>query len=280
MKVTKIALGDQVVEEDVAGEPSEPEEGDIVTEDNDHWYMVGDHKLYHEGDVNTLADKMVASKWWPNVWWISDHGNAHRIEMTKVMRSAERRAKKPKPTGGAVPEQFHKTLRCPQCEALAVNGVPTHEIGCPLSKRPWVAHGKYLEPKAETGETKMEKTFNLKKHLEKKAFYEGAQGYMQAQTRAWMNCVRSKLASGKQPQDCWMGCLEEYNKGTGRFDWVSKYASDLADKFPQEGVDHLSYSEAIMQKVAAGAPVNKAVAEAIKELGVPVEKKVQEDSKK
>ena len=114
----------------------------------------------------------------------------------------------------------------------------------------------------------MNKTFNLKTYLEKTAFYEGAQGYMQAQTRAWMNCVRARLASGEGPQDCWMGCLEEYQKGDGRIEWVQKYAQDLADKFPQEGVTHTSYADAIMKKVATGQPVNKAVAESIQEIGM------------
>ncbi len=27
---------------------------------------------------------------------------------------------------------------CPQCVAVAINGVACHETGCPLSKRPWV----------------------------------------------------------------------------------------------------------------------------------------------
>jgi len=26
---------------------------------------------------------------------------------------------------------------CPQCQALAVNGMPLHEIGCPYSRRKW-----------------------------------------------------------------------------------------------------------------------------------------------
>jgi len=275
MNVTKIAWGEKTISEESDKALSEPEEGDVTTTDNEHWYADG--RLYHEGDVKGLVDKMLSEGWFPNVWWISDHGNAHPVDVSREYRAADRRAKTPKPSGGKVPDQFHKTVRCPQCEALVINGVAAHETGCPLSKRPWVANGGYLEPKAETGGSKMEKTFNLKKHLEKTAFYEGAQGYMQAQTRAWMNCVRAKLASGKGPQDCWMGCLEEYQKGEGRLDWVQKYAQDLADKFPQEGVTHLgSYAEAITKKVAAGQPVSNAVSEAICELGVSVVKTAEE----
>lgn len=58
-------------------EPSEPGEDDITTSDHTHWYQYG--KLYFTGDEKGLKRKMGKDKFWPNVWFISDHGNAHLI---------------------------------------------------------------------------------------------------------------------------------------------------------------------------------------------------------
>lgn len=60
-------------------EPSEPEEGDITTEDHQRWFQDG--KLYFEGDEAGLKAKMDTDKFWPNVWFVSDHGNAHLIKL-------------------------------------------------------------------------------------------------------------------------------------------------------------------------------------------------------
>lgn len=51
--------------------------GDISTEDNEHWYQYG--KLYFTGTADGLRDKMNLDGYWPNVFSISDHGNAHLI---------------------------------------------------------------------------------------------------------------------------------------------------------------------------------------------------------
>lgn len=37
-------------------------------------------------------------------------------------------------------------IRCTNCEALVINGLPCHETGCPASKRPWVEWNGYLIP--------------------------------------------------------------------------------------------------------------------------------------
>lgn len=55
----------------------EPEEDDIVTYDHKRWYMNG--RLYFTGTPKQLAAKLNADHFWPNVWFISDHGNAHLI---------------------------------------------------------------------------------------------------------------------------------------------------------------------------------------------------------
>lgn len=58
-------------------EPQNPEEGDITTEDHHRWWMDG--KLYFTGSPKELAAKLNREGWYPNVWFISDHGNAHLI---------------------------------------------------------------------------------------------------------------------------------------------------------------------------------------------------------
>ena len=110
----------------------------------------------------------------------------------------------------------------------------------------------------------MQKTFNLKSFLEKTANYEGAQGYMLAQTRAWMNCTKQKLASKMSPQDAWQSCLDEFQKGDKKMSWVGKYASELSSKITQEGSD---YSEKLAANVKAGMPLSEAVVAAIEECG-------------
>lgn len=79
----------------------EPEEGDLFTEDHIHFYEVGssdrgpvvtihdpgNKMLNIPGDPNTPANDeymwkmldryMQSQKFFPNVWFISDHGNAH-----------------------------------------------------------------------------------------------------------------------------------------------------------------------------------------------------------
>ena len=73
--------------EEESEESSGPREEDIVTEDHMRWYRVGDRRrVYFTGDEYGLAQKMNADKFWPNVWWISDHGNAHMIDMSKYAR--------------------------------------------------------------------------------------------------------------------------------------------------------------------------------------------------
>lgn len=68
------SIVDSYVNEDGEGEP---EEGDITTEDHHKWYQYG--KLYVTGDEDDVRAKMDEERFWPNLWWISDHGNAHLI---------------------------------------------------------------------------------------------------------------------------------------------------------------------------------------------------------
>jgi hypothetical protein len=86
---------DEEDEDQENDEPSEPEEGDITTEDHLHFYQYG--KLYLEVPATAinpvtkleyepsykrrLKAKMDQDQFWPNVWFISDHGNAHLMDL-------------------------------------------------------------------------------------------------------------------------------------------------------------------------------------------------------
>lgn len=84
-------------------EPSEPEEGDITTEDHETFYQYGKLVLermpgswrivsdrvstwlmYDTEDYTTaLRAYMERVQFWPNCWFISDHGNAHLMDLTE-----------------------------------------------------------------------------------------------------------------------------------------------------------------------------------------------------
>jgi hypothetical protein len=126
----------------------------------------------------------------------------------------------------------------------------------------------------------MNKTFNLKNFMEKKAHYEGVQGYMVAQTRAWQNCVRCKMADGKGAHDSWEKCLEEYQETQGTIDWVAKNCH----KDENEGVEKTAqqlqmggYWERIKGYKSKGMTTAQAVSLALKDCekaaqGIPAEK--------
>jgi hypothetical protein len=67
-------------DEEEAGD-DEPDEDSITTTDDEKWYQYG--KLYHRGDRASLKRKMDKDRFWPNVFSISDHGNAHLISGTR-----------------------------------------------------------------------------------------------------------------------------------------------------------------------------------------------------
>jgi hypothetical protein len=69
-------------------EIDEPEDEDLVTEDHTHFYVVNSTRrrpvvTVPEGDdwqphVRAYMDR---EQFWSNVWWISDHGNAHPLSL-------------------------------------------------------------------------------------------------------------------------------------------------------------------------------------------------------
>lgn len=74
----------------------EPAEDDIVTDDHINFYQSGKLILSVEDEeewavkVNEFCER---EKFWPNVWWISDHGNAHQIDMFAALAHADERTR-------------------------------------------------------------------------------------------------------------------------------------------------------------------------------------------
>jgi hypothetical protein len=91
---------DEPQEDDDDDEPTEPQEDDITTEDHENFYQNGSKVLKNAGDNfyhyyngriwlhlgefedyrEALRAYMEKTQWFPNCWFISDHGNAHLIE--------------------------------------------------------------------------------------------------------------------------------------------------------------------------------------------------------
>lgn len=67
----------ELADDEVDDRPAEPEEDDITTEDHHQWYQNG--RLYFTGDAAGLQAKMEKDGWFPNVWFIDDHGGVELI---------------------------------------------------------------------------------------------------------------------------------------------------------------------------------------------------------
>lgn len=57
----------------------------------------------------------------------------------------------------------------------------------------------------------MKKGFNLKNFLQKKAFYEGAQGLMSS-TRKNMDCQKECRDKGMGAQEAWQYCQDKFDQ--------------------------------------------------------------------
>jgi hypothetical protein len=88
--------GDWLSEDDAIDEESnEPTEDDLITDDHIHFYSSGKRALTLS-ETTTGVDTasmwkaidawMEKSNYYPNVWFISDHGNAHLMERPKRRR--------------------------------------------------------------------------------------------------------------------------------------------------------------------------------------------------
>jgi hypothetical protein len=83
-------------EEEVYEESNEPVEGDWVTADHKDFYEVGrEHKgpvvsvkddASHNQMVRALKAAMKKQNWFPTVWFVSDHGNAHMMDLKEERR--------------------------------------------------------------------------------------------------------------------------------------------------------------------------------------------------
>ena len=83
--------------QDETDEPGdgEPEEDDLVTEDYERWFQYGKLVLtVPEGGpwAHRLSAFMKQEKFWPNVYWVSDHGNAHPIDMLDALAKEDEEA--------------------------------------------------------------------------------------------------------------------------------------------------------------------------------------------
>lgn len=81
----------EVDEPDDDAEPTEPEEGDYTTADHCKFYQYD--KLVVEckpedDHVAAVRAHMEKEQFWPSVWFISDHGNAHLIDMSEEKENA------------------------------------------------------------------------------------------------------------------------------------------------------------------------------------------------
>lgn len=81
------ALGDGCQSHDT---PTEPDEDDLVTDDHVHFYANGKLELTVPADATTrqmweeIDQWMGREQFFPNVWFISDHGNAHLMERPEL----------------------------------------------------------------------------------------------------------------------------------------------------------------------------------------------------
>jgi hypothetical protein len=90
-------------------EPTEPQDGDLTTEDHETFYQDGRRVIENargrndldasetwyirvNGEQLTILAKtceqavrayMERTQFWPNVWFISDHGNAHLMDLSE-----------------------------------------------------------------------------------------------------------------------------------------------------------------------------------------------------
>jgi hypothetical protein len=100
------ALEDAADQHDCETPADEPQEDDLTTTDHEKFYQSGDLVLYHASNgewywypkgarhstsvhlgafhddhVAALKAYMQQAQYWPDCWFVSDHGNAHRIEL-------------------------------------------------------------------------------------------------------------------------------------------------------------------------------------------------------
>jgi len=122
----------------------------------------------------------------------------------------------------------------------------------------------------------MKTAFNLKQCLQKKANYEGAQGYFVLQRRAWNNCVRCKLNDQKSAQEAWQECLNEYQKTGNNMEWAAAHLAEKVDRTVEASCSPQmqmgKYWDRIQKHLKEGITMGKAVMETLEECQDDAEK--------
>jgi len=107
MKKENLTSAEPNFDSELDNEPTEfeydSEGGDISTTDHQKWYQYG--KLYHQGSEDSLKQKMDKDQFWPNVFFISDHGNAHLIDLSNLQEDMRNQK-----------EDDEAKKKCPKCK--------------------------------------------------------------------------------------------------------------------------------------------------------------------
>tara|TARA_Y100000310_G_scaffold79638_1_gene76282 strand:- start:594 stop:890 length:297 start_codon:yes stop_codon:yes gene_type:complete len=93
-----------------------------------------------------------------------------------------------------------------------------------------------------------------------------------------MNCSKCKLDAGMGAQEAWESCLEEFQKGDQKLEWVGQYAGGgvkeaIEKKAQMEGAQPQmpAYWDKIKAHMETGMTPGQAVMEALKECTVDAE---------
>lgn len=71
----------------ISCEEDGPDESDLITEDHSRFYQNGKLAFVVDPDASHLemslqiGHHMKKTSYWPNVWFVSDHGNYHLITL-------------------------------------------------------------------------------------------------------------------------------------------------------------------------------------------------------
>ena len=127
LREKKATMGNDEDDFEEPDEPEEPDEGDWTTEDHRRFYS--DRELVLDLPADTgecemwaaIETRMKEDGFWPNVWWISDHGNAHLMVNpgNKVCRPPRKKKKGKKKRGaklGGLSRDFTRDCGPSGCE--------------------------------------------------------------------------------------------------------------------------------------------------------------------
>ena len=113
-------------DDDIEAESDEPEEGDWTTEDHRRFYSYGKLVLALPADTGecemwaAIEARMKKDGFWPNTWFISDHGNAHIMTNpgSKVCRPPRKKKGKKKREAklGGLSSEFTRDCGPSGCE--------------------------------------------------------------------------------------------------------------------------------------------------------------------